>query len=95
MYIDGELIEYVKNLYGDSIDCEKIVENCGHWYTLDGLRAEEEDFDLTLEDALADSYFVIENNNIYICPVHQIIDEIEDYILSYFFKRKNENKKRS
>lgn len=80
MYIDPELVDYIIMNYGTKVDINKIVENCGIWCTLDGIRAEWEAFEATLEDVITDTYFIVEDNKMFFCAVSNIIDDIDTFI---------------
>lgn len=86
MYIDPELEDYITMNYGIGIDIEKIVENCGIWYTLDGIKAEWEEYEATLEEIVLETYFIIEDNKMLFCT-SEILDDIKDYILENGNKR--------
>ena len=49
MYVDPALIDAFKSRYGNKKDIMEAIDNCGIWYSLDGIRAEEEDFDRLFE----------------------------------------------
>lgn len=86
MYIDEELWDWIdrkcsKALVGLSDKFLKdIIESCGIWYSIDGLRAETEEFDMSLEDAFRDYWFVIEGNKILFTSPDQFATDLSEYL---------------
>ena len=80
MIIDKELVDYVHTTFGKDIDAEKIVENCGIWCSLDGIRAEWEYFEATLEEVMEETYFIVQDNKMFFCSSSQIFEDIAEFI---------------
>lgn len=82
MYIDDNLVKYIDETYGedDWYWIKELIENCGIWYTEDGIRALEEDFDKPLSEILADYYYVIDKNKMLFCPPDKFADDVIEYI---------------
>lgn len=80
MFIDPELVIYIEKNYGYNIDIDKVVENCGIWCSLDGIKAEWEDFEATLEDVISDTYFIVEDNKMLFCTVNNILEDIDMFL---------------
>lgn len=78
MYIDDHLVKYINELTRK--DIKEVVENCGVWYTEDGIRALEENFDKPLSEILADYYYVIDKNKMLFCPPDKFADDVIEYI---------------
>ena len=77
MYIDPILTNFFKKRYGEK-DIIIALDNCGIWYSLDGIRAEEEDFDKTLEETMADYYYIIIDNKIKFCSPEQFLRDCDE-----------------
>ena len=80
MIVDKELVDYIHTTFGKDIDVEKIVENCGIWCSLDGIRAEWEYFEATLEDVMEETYFIVQDNKMFFCSSSQIFEDIAEFI---------------
>lgn len=82
MYIDVALInDFQKrypNVYVSVI--EEILEECGIWYSANGIRAETEDFEMTLEEICSVYYYIIDKNTIKFCNPDQLWEDIEEYL---------------
>ena len=80
MYIDVALINDFHKRFPShwSIDLEQILEKCGIWYSAEGIRAEAEDFDMTLEEIYSVFYFIIDGNKILFASPDQLWDDIEE-----------------
>ena len=81
MYIDVALINDFQKRYPNVAISylENILEYCGTWYSADGIRAESEDFDMSLEEIASVYYFVIEGNDIKFASPDPLWDDIEMY----------------
>ena len=79
MYIDKSLIALCEERYGKNFDINKAIECCGIWYSLEGVRAEWEDFDATLEEVISEYYFIIEENKILFCSPEQFISDCDEW----------------
>lgn len=86
MYIEDELWEWIENkcskaLVGLSDKILKdIMENCGVWYSIDGIRFETEEFNMSLEDAFRDYWFVIDGNKILFTSPDQFATDLSEYL---------------
>ena len=77
MYIDPVLIDFFEKRYGEK-DIIIALDNCGIWYSLDGIRAEEEDFNKTLEETITDYYYIIIDNKIKFCSPEQFLQDCDE-----------------
>lgn len=77
MYIDPELKFEFKSRYGNK-DIKKALDNCGIWYSLEGIRAEEEDFYKTLEETMYEYYFIVIDNKIKFCSPEQFLQDCDE-----------------
>ena len=77
MYIDPILINFFEKRYGEK-DIIMALDNYGIWYSLDGIRAEEEDFDKTLEETITDYYYIIIGNKIKFCSPEQFLQDCDE-----------------
>ena len=82
MYIDVALIDdFGKRYTNKSISLiEDLLEECGIWYSADGIRAEREDFDMTLEEICSVYYFIIDENSIKFASPEQLWEDISEYL---------------
>lgn len=78
MYVDPALIDAFKSKYGNKKDIMEALDNCGIWYSLDSIRAEEEDFDKTLEETMTDYYYIIIDNKIKFCSPEQFLQDCDE-----------------
>ena len=80
MYIDVALINDFEKHYPNkwSSVLEDLIEKCGIWYSADGIRAESEDFEMTLEEICSVYYFVVDKNKIRFCSPNQLWEDIEE-----------------
>ena len=67
MFIDLELVNELQDEGLTYHEIEEYVEDNGIWYTLEKLKEETEDNNLTLEDAMHDYYFTVIGNEIKFC----------------------------
>lgn len=81
MYIDVALINDFQKRYPNVAMSylEDVLEYCGVWYSAEGIRAETEDFDMTLEEIASVYYFIIEENKIRFTPPDALWEDIEEY----------------
>ena len=77
MYIDADLIRYLEKENFRSTDVVEVIEECGIWYSFEGVKAEWEDFDATLEEVMSEYYFVVDGNKIFFCSPEEFIDDCE------------------
>lgn len=82
MYIDVALIDDFNKKYPQYLgsELEKILNECGIWYSADGIRAETEDFEMSLEEICSVYYFIINKNKIKFCSPDQLWEDIEEYL---------------
>ena len=86
MYIEEELWNWIERRCRRASEglsskfLRDIIESCGIWYSIDGIRAETEEFDMTLEDAFRNYWFVIENNKILFTSPDQFAEELDEYL---------------
>ena len=84
MYIDVALTNDFMKRYPRSwqISLEDIIEECGIWYSADGIRAECEDFEMSLEEIYSAYYFVIEENKMFFVNPDVFWDDVEEFFSS-------------
>lgn len=86
MYIDDELFSWIESRCNkNNIDLtfdllEDIVDNCGIWYSLEGIMYETEDFDLSLEDCFVDYWFVVDKDKIVFTNPDTFSENLDEYI---------------
>ena len=82
MYIDVALIDEFNKKYGNKLtsSLEILLLRCGIWFSIDGIRAEQENFDLTLEEVCSEYYFIIDNNDIKFASPEQLWEDMEEYL---------------
>lgn len=79
IYIDEYLRRTFEERYRDkNLDIQDAIEQCGVWYSIDGIRAEEEDFSLTLQEIITDYYFIVEGNTIKFCSPDMFIEDCDE-----------------
>lgn len=81
MYIDAALTnDWQKRYPNVAISyLEDVLEYCGTWYPAEGIKAETEDFDMTLEEIASVYYFIIEGNEIKFTNPDELWEDIEEY----------------
>ena len=80
MYIDLALQKAVEHRHG-KVDLERLVEECGIWYpSPDAVRAEQEDFEMTLEEIFSEMYYVIIDNKFHFVSPNEFLDDVNKYI---------------
>lgn len=86
MYIEEELWDWINRKCSKALInlsdkfIKDIVESCGIWYSIDGIRAETEEFDMSLEDAFRDYWFVIDDNKILFTSPDQFATDLSEYL---------------
>ena len=78
MFIDEELRQYITKEYGSNVDIDKILDNCGIWLTLEELSKEWED-SVTLEEAMYQTFYIVEKNKILFC-LDGLLEDIEEFM---------------
>jgi len=81
MYIDVALINDFQKRYPNVAlsYLEDILEYCGVWYSAEGIRAESEDFDMTLEEICSVYYFIVDKNKIKFANPDALWEDIVEY----------------
>jgi hypothetical protein len=87
MYIENELCSWIHRRCSKAnfrIETEEnmkeILENCGIWYSFEGIRAEREDFNMSLEDCIKEYWYVIDENKILFTNPDQFSDDLDEYL---------------
>ena len=82
MFIDLELVDEFNRKYKNKSNSSLIVLllRCGIWFSADGIRAEQENFDLTLEEIFDEYYFIVDDNVIKFTNPDQLWEDIEEYL---------------
>lgn len=82
MYIDVALINDFDKKYGKTLtsSLELLLLRCGIWFSADGIRAEQENFGLTLEEIYSEYYFIIDENTIKFTSPDQLWEDMEEYL---------------
>lgn len=84
MYIDLALINDFEQSFGNmfGLAVENMIENCGIWYSIEDIKMETDDFEMTLEDLCKDYYYIIEDNKIRFCTPDQFWNNVDEYLRS-------------
>lgn len=82
MYIDVALIDEFDKKYGKILtsSLEVLLLRCGIWFSANGIRAEQENFDLTLEEIFSEYYFIVDENTIKFASPEQLWEDMEEYL---------------
>ncbi|MBR3209092.1 MAG: hypothetical protein IKF82_02370 [Bacilli bacterium] len=86
MYIEEDLFGWIENrctkanIGFNSERLEDIVNSCGVWYSLEGIRYETEDFDMTLEEALSEYWWVVIKDKISFVNPDEFAEDLDEYL---------------
>ena len=86
MYIEEELWDWIERRCLRACEelthklLEDIMDSCGVWYSLDGVRAETEDFEMSLEEACKEYWFLIEGNKILFVNAEEFAEDLDEYL---------------
>lgn len=84
MFIDLELVDEFNRKYKDKPkyfpSLTVLLLRCGIWFSADGIRAEQENFDLTLEEICSEYYFIIDENTMKFASPEQLWEDMEEYL---------------
>ncbi len=82
MYIDYGLIEDFKRRYPSKLvsTLNVLLLRCGIWLSADGIRAEQEDFSMSLEEICSVYYYIIDENEIKFASPEQLWEDMEEYL---------------
>ena len=84
MFIDLELVDEFNRKYKDKSkyfpSLTVLLLRCGIWFSADGIRAEQENFDLTLEEICSEYYFIIDENTMKFASPEQLWEDMEEYL---------------
>ena len=88
MYVEEELFNWIIKKYKKANmnltekELNDILENCGVWYSFEGIRYETED-DMSLEDCFREYWYVIDKNKICFTNPDDFTDDLDEYLGSY------------
>lgn len=86
MYIEDELWSWIEgrcqraNMDITQEGIEDIFENCGIWYSFEGIKYETEDFDMTLEDCFREYWYIVDENQIRFVNADSFAEELDEYL---------------
>lgn len=84
MFIDLELVDEFNRKYKNKSkyfpSLTVLLLRCGIWFSANGIRAEQENFDLTLEEIFDEYYFIVDDNVIKFANPDQLWEDIEEYL---------------
>lgn len=86
MYIEDELWNWIKercakvNFGIEREGIEDIINNCGIWYSFEGIKYETEDFDMTLEECYNNYWFIITDNKTKFVNPDEFANDLDDYL---------------
>lgn len=83
MYIDNELVQTFKKSYGDEYNIMEAIDENGVWYTLDEIKEEWENPDLTLEEIISACYLVVEDNEMFFCTPEDFLYDCDEWVQSF------------
>lgn len=86
VYIESELWDWIEarcnrahmTLSDNLLD--EILDECGIWYSFDGIRFETEDFDMTLEECCKEYWFLIDKNKIKFTNPDAFAEDLDEYL---------------
>lgn len=86
MYIEEELWNWIESrcekahfgITQESI--EQIIEDCGVWYSFEGIKYETEDFDMTLEECCREYWYIIDNDKLHFTNPDSFADDLDEYL---------------
>ena len=86
MYIEDELWDWIDrrcaraNFGVTQESVEDIINNCGIWYSFEGIKYETEDFDMTLEECCREYWYIIENDQLHFTNPDSFADDLDEYL---------------
>ena len=86
MYIEDELWDWIERRCERAYMgvtqklIEEIIEECGIWFSFDGIRYETENFDMTIEDCCREYWYIIDGNKIKFTNADIFAEELDDYL---------------
>lgn len=86
MYIEDDLWEWIERrcvrAYFEVTQegIEDIINNCGIWYSFEGIKYETEDFDMTLEECCREYWYVIDEDKIRFTNPDAFADDLDEYL---------------
>lgn len=86
MYTEEELWNWIDcrclkaNMILSNDLLKDIIESCGVWYSIDGIKAETEDFDMSIEDACREYWFVIKENKILFVNADEFAEDLDEFL---------------
>lgn len=86
MYVEDELWEWIErrceraNFGVTQEGIEDIINNCGIWYSFEGIKYETEDFDMTLEECCREYWYIIDNDKLHFTNPDSFADDLDEYL---------------
>ena len=86
MYIEDELWNWIESRcekahFGVTQESvEQIIEDCGVWYSFEGIKYETEDFDMTLEECYKDHWYIVEDDKVRFTNPDSFADDLDEYL---------------
>ena len=86
MYIENELWEWIErrceraNFGVTQESVENIINNCGIWYSFEGIKYETEDFDMTLEECFKEYWYIIDENKTRFTNPDSFANDLDEYL---------------
>lgn len=86
MYIEDELWDWIDrrcaraNFGVTKEGVEDIINNCGIWYSFEGIKYETEDFDMTLEECCKEYWYIIEDDKLRFTNPDSFADDLDEYL---------------
>ena len=86
MYIEDELWDWIDrrcaraNFRVTQESVEQIIEDCGVWYSFEGIKYETEDFDMTLEECCREYWYIIDNDKLHFTNPDSFADDLDEYL---------------
>lgn len=86
MYVEDELWDWIDrrctraHRYLSYRLLDEILEECGIWYSFEGIKHETEDFDMTLEECCREYWYIIDGDKLKFTNQESFADNLDEYL---------------